>query len=554
MSRALGRYELVRPLARGGMAEVYLARRRAGGIEKLLVIKRIRRERATDARFLELFLREARLSMGLTHQNIVPVFDFGRSGDQVFLAMERVEGRDLGSSLAQAGPTRPLPPLVAAFIAAECCQALAYAHARRGSDGALLGIVHRDVTPRNVLVSWSGEVKLTDFGIAGLADDAPGHLAGTPAYMAPEQARGEPTDPRTDVYALGLVVREAVTGVRVRPGDARAEVVEVARAGTLPPWPPGVPAPLMAIIGRATAATPATRYPDCGAMLAALDGYMVATRATTAGDPPAQQLAGWMAATWGPAAGDDDAAPAALEEPAAPLVSFLDDGELGTGTARSMLATEDAPVAPTAEASAPPPGSPAAAALTDRAGVAAEPARPPPSRRAALVVGALAVGGMAVGGWVVLGAGRRAAPVRSDAAAPLDASPPDAPPLDDAPLDAAPLDAAPLDGPPPDAAPLDARPRDPTPPPPPAPRDAGPRPLDASTPAPATRRVRVNARPWATVYVDGSADGHDTIATFALTPGRHRLRFVNPPLGVDREVDIVVPADRDLDHVEDLRR
>src|SRR5882724_12633252 len=128
MARALGRYELLRPLARGGMAEVFLARRRAAGIEKWLVVKRMRPETSGDPRFLDLFVREARLSMSLVHQNIVPVFDFGRIDDQVFLAMERVEGKDLGSSLARAAAAHPLAPLVAAFIAAECCQALAYAH------------------------------------------------------------------------------------------------------------------------------------------------------------------------------------------------------------------------------------------------------------------------------------------------------------------------------------------------------------------------------------------------------------------------------------------
>nr|MBA3542316.1 serine/threonine protein kinase [Deltaproteobacteria bacterium] len=180
MVRALGRYELLRPLARGGMADVYLARRRVGGIEKLLVVKRMRPERSGDARFLALFMREASVSMSLAHQNIVPVFDFGRSGEDVFLAMERVEGRDLGSSLQRA--TRPLPSLVAAFVAAECCQALHYAHHRKGDGGVSLELVHRDVTPRNVLLSWSGEVKLTDFGIASVAGDANARLLGTPAY------------------------------------------------------------------------------------------------------------------------------------------------------------------------------------------------------------------------------------------------------------------------------------------------------------------------------------------------------------------------------------
>src|SRR3954465_9024922 len=116
MSRALGRYELLRPLAPGGMAEGHLARRRAAGIEKRLVVKRMRPETVTNPRLLDLFVREARLSMSLVHQNIVPVFDFGRGADEVFLAMERVEGRDLGQSPARAAGHR-LPPVLAAFVA-----------------------------------------------------------------------------------------------------------------------------------------------------------------------------------------------------------------------------------------------------------------------------------------------------------------------------------------------------------------------------------------------------------------------------------------------------
>src|SRR5690606_130651 len=147
-------YELLRPLARGGMGEVYLARRRTAGVEKWLVVKRMRPERSGDTRFLDLFMREAKLPMSLAHPNIAPVFNFGRIDDQVFLAMERVEGKDLGSSLQKAGAG--MPALLAAFIAAECLQALDYAHRRKGPDGTELGIVHRDVTPRNVLLSWSG--------------------------------------------------------------------------------------------------------------------------------------------------------------------------------------------------------------------------------------------------------------------------------------------------------------------------------------------------------------------------------------------------------------
>lgn len=412
MSRALGRYELLRPLARGGMAEVYLARRRAAGIEKWLVVKRMRPERTGDPRFLDLFVREARLSMSLAHQNIVPVFDFGRIDDQVFLAMERVEGKDLGSSLSRA-PDHRLPPLLAAFVAAECCQALDYAHQRKSPDGVALGIVHRDVTPRNVLLSWSGEVKLTDFGIAALAGDATSRLLGTPQYMAPEQARSEPIDPRADIYAIGLVLREAITGVRPRPGSDRDAMLEAARRGELVPWPhlPIAPAPdaelalgsgdhgepaerpeapppaLIAIIDRATAIAPADRYPDARSMLEDLDAFIVADRAAHKGESPARQLALWLAGVWAGARDDADSDAAIHAEH---LVSFLDDGAMdviGTGTMRSLAATaaEDVQGNPHA---APAPG---AAGAADAAGATGAPAAvdaaPAPIAKATVIAG-----------------------------------------------------------------------------------------------------------------------------------------------------------------------
>ncbi len=359
MGRALGRYELLRPLARGGMAEVYLARRRAAGVEKLLVVKRIRPERSGDARFLEMFMREARLSMSLAHQNIVPVFDFGRSDDQVFLAMERIEGKDLGSSLARATDRR-LSPLLAAFVAAECCQALDYAHHRKSPDGTALGVVHRDVTPRNVLLSWVGEVKLTDFGIAALAGDTTSRSLGTPQYMAPEQARGEAIDARADVYALGLVLRELLTGQRARPGTEREPILEAAKGGQLLPWPADVTGPLVTITDRATALAVGDRYPDARAMLAALDGFIVAERAARRGEAPARQLATWLEELWD---GARDDGPDDGEIESGHLLSYVDDGlgASGTGTERSMLGTaadDDEPSIVVRASALPPGGAP----------------------------------------------------------------------------------------------------------------------------------------------------------------------------------------------------
>jgi hypothetical protein len=610
VSRALGRYELLRPLARGGMAELFLARRRAAGVEKLLVIKRVRAERAGDPRFLELFVREARLSMSLAHQNIVPVFDFGRSGDQVFLAMERVEGRDLGSTLARPG-VPPLPPVVAAFVTAECCQALAYAHGRRGEGGAALGIVHRDVTPRNVLLSWAGEVKLTDFGIAALAGDDVARLTGTPGYMAPEQARGEPLDARADVYAVGLVLREALTGARARPGADRDELLAAARDGRLAPWPARaepLPPALVAIAERATAADPSVRFPDAASLLAALDAFIVAERGARPGEAPARQLAAWLAAAWAGAPTEDAAADAQLP---AELVSLFDDAAAGTGTERSLAAT----AADAAMAGAPDPAHPAvpAEAAPDRGPAAGPPAAagqppggPPPDarpragpaaaragrarERRRLIAAAGAALALALTAAVALRAGRRDASPADDPASPApttalaarDGAAPRAPAVDRAAAAPAPPAAEPGAREPPRAAPADAPPRDaaaprtaagdasPAPPAdrraPPAARRPPPRavpPAAAAAPPPAAgdaspasprRRVRINARPWALFTVDGDAARHETITVLELAPGPHRLRFWNPELGVTRDVTIEVPADRDIDHVEDLRR
>jgi len=500
MSRALGRYELLRPIARGGMAEVFLARRRAAGVEKWLVVKRMRPERANDARFLELFVREARLSMSLAHQNIVPVFDFGRIDDQVFIAMERVEGKDLGSSLTRGGR---LPPLLAAFVAAECCQALDYAHHRRGPDGLALGIVHRDVTPRNVMLSWSGEIKLTDFGIAALAGDAAA-VIGTPGYMAPEQARGEALDPRADLYALGMVLREALTGTRPRPGGEREATLVAARAGTLVPWPEAFESPLMAIVDRATAVDPEARYPDARAMLEALDGYIVGERATNKSDAPARRLAAWLTEVW-----KDEREETAIDEAieGSHLVSFLDDGALeamGTGTERSMAATA-AEVVP--EVVTPPPAPPPVVV-------------PPKPRRLWIVPVAL----------LVLGGGALAIKFASSPVA----SPPPQPvvtrdaiavlPPDSAPP---PIDAEQVVVAPPDAAEVPKRPKQPKLP-------------VVIVPTPTvTHTVQINSKPWSYFTVDSAPTQYQTFETIKLSVGPHVIHFTRD--SVQHDVAITVP-------------
>jgi serine/threonine protein kinase len=546
MSRALGRYELLRPLARGGMGEVYLARRRAAGVEKWLVVKRMRPERAGDARFLDLFMREARLSMSLAHQNIVPVFDFGRIDDQVFLAMERVEGKDLGSSLTKAG--KAMPPLLAAFVAAECCQALDYAHRRKGPDGADLGIVHRDVTPRNVLLSWSGEVKLTDFGIAALAGDSPGKMAGTPAYMAPEQARSEPTDVRADIYAVGMVLREALTGVRARGSNDREAVLAAAQGGKLDPWPDGFDSPLRAIVDRATATDKADRYADARAMLEELDQFIVAERSAKKGDAPARQLAAWLGDLW---QGDaDDVTVSDVDINAEHMMSFLDDGMfdvVGTGTQRSMAMTAaDEPVLKTAsvppvERSVAPVGAPRLDSHTDRTTAA-----PPRSSRLPwFLFAATLVAGIAVA--IVLAMPRDDKPERvvdttpaaADAFVPIveEAAPSDAEPQP-TPVDAGVVDAAPRTRPPRGTQTSKQTQTVVTPPP----------------TAVTKYKVLINATPrWSYFTVDNEPTKYATLATLELTPGPHKIRFLgNDDFKADKEITITVPENDSFKLVQKL--
>ncbi|HEY5925662.1 MAG TPA: serine/threonine-protein kinase [Kofleriaceae bacterium] len=536
MSRALGRYELLRPLARGGMGEVYLARRRAAGVEKWLVVKRMRPERAGDARFLDLFMREARLSMSLAHQNIVPVFDFGRIDDQVFLAMERVEGKDLGSSITKAG--KGMPPLLAAFIAAECCQALDYAHRRKGPDGTDLGIVHRDVTPRNVLLSWSGEVKLTDFGIAALAGDQPSKMAGTPAYMAPEQARSETTDVRADIYAVGMVLREALTGERGRRGNDRETVLAAAQAGNLDPWPPGFESdsPVRAIVDRATQSDKEARYPDARAMLEELDNFIVAERAAKKSEAPARLVAAWLADVW---QGErDDVTISDVDIEAKHLMSFLDDGMfdvVGTGTQRSMAMTA-------AEEIAKPEAAPSS--ISSHAGVSVPPGQvsvapvvdsAPPQRRSQLpwiLLGAVLVAGATAA--LVLSIQGKREPERPPAQ-PIVAVTADAAPVEPLVADAVVVAPPPT---PADAAPADASTRT-------KPRITN-HPIEKANPQPAIAtkyKVVINSKPrWSYFTIDNDPTKYATVANLELTPGPHKLHFTgNEAFPADKIVNIVVP-------------
>nr|WP_216669093.1 serine/threonine-protein kinase [Corallococcus exiguus] len=258
------------------MAEIFLCTARGPeGFEKEVVIKRVRAFLASDPDFVQMFIAEARLASRLNHANVVQIFDFDKHEDTYYLAMEYVRGCSLWELRKRSKEAMtPMPPVLVAHIGAEVARGLHYAHRLR-VNGELLNLVHRDVTPHNVLVSYDGAVKLTDFGIAKAGNKLtnPGVLKGKFAYMSPEQARGESVDVRTDVFALGVVLWELLTGGRLFQGDSEIAVLRAVQESTIVPparLNPDVPPDLDAVICRALERDLSKRFQTAGELERAL--------------------------------------------------------------------------------------------------------------------------------------------------------------------------------------------------------------------------------------------------------------------------------------------
>ncbi|HVU00279.1 MAG TPA: serine/threonine-protein kinase [Polyangiaceae bacterium] len=288
LPRRFGPYVLFDKIGEGGMARIFLARSGGGlGGERLLVVKEILPLLAASSDMSQLLVDEAKLCSDLTHKNVVQVTDLGREDGRLYIAMEYVEGLDLRELLRGCSQKKiPLPVEFSLFVILETLRALEYAHKKKGPDGRPLGIVHRDVSPSNVLLSVEGEVKLCDFGIAralttgdALPEEA---IQGKAGYMSPEAARGESVDARSDVFAVGILLWELLAGQRLyRSGAGRATIIAQAREGLIPDLPERGYADeprLFAIVRRAVQREAAARYQSAQEMLDDLEAYVADNR------------------------------------------------------------------------------------------------------------------------------------------------------------------------------------------------------------------------------------------------------------------------------------
>jgi len=545
--REVARYRIEEHLASGGMGEVYRARLVGeGGATKKVALKLVRGELAENGDFVTMFVDEARVAMTLSHANVVQAFDVGRVDERWFIAMEFVDGPTLGQ-LARAHRKlrgEPLPTRLAVTAMVEALKGLDYAHRRRDDHGSALGLVHRDISPGNVLVSREGEVKLTDFGIAKseitAGESNAGTIKGKIAYMAPEQLRGERVDARADVYAAGVVLFELLAGKRPFDGPNQLALAPDVLAGRRPKLSalrPGVEEELERVVDRAMAIDSARRYDTAAAMRQDLEALAMKR--------------GWLLSTTDIAdlieeledevrAGDADAAE---QEPRSrtriatfreePLAADEFDLRLGAELRRvssdepvSVFVTGFAEPAPSETVAA----TPAAISEDIPVSVVSEEVVLPTSRTGWMTIAVgLAVVGLAVAAGATNGFGLFA----DSGSAPVPAPVP------------APRSAFPVPVPVPDPDP------DPVPVPDPVPEsdpESESDPVPESAPGPATvvrmGTLSVASDPWGWVYIDGRQVGRTTLRDHRVRAGRHEIVVRNPAAGLEARRVVTISAGR----------
>ncbi|HYO58487.1 serine/threonine protein kinase [Archangium sp.] len=286
MAVPLGKYLLLRKIASGGMGQVFLALERGAGLERLVVLKLILPHLAEDEEFLTMFVEEARLVARLAHPNLITILELTEIDGRQCLAMEYVQGDDLRrlDKFARA-QGKTLPVGLVLRIIAEAAAGLHYAHQARDPQGQPLELVHRDVSPQNILVGFDGGVKVIDFGVAKAAGSAShtatGVLKGKYPYMSPEQANGQPVDARSDLFALGVVMWELLTSKRLFKSESDLMTLRLVRDCQVPPpsqLNPKLPPGLDELVLRALSPTPDGRFPDCGAFRLAIEDYILQYR------------------------------------------------------------------------------------------------------------------------------------------------------------------------------------------------------------------------------------------------------------------------------------
>lgn len=283
--KQFGRFYLLEKLAVGGMAEIYKAKTYgAEGFEKLLAIKRILPHCSADKEFITMLIDEAKLSVLLSHANVVQVYDLGKVGEDYFISMEYLNAVNLRDILYRCREQeRQIPPELALYIMSEICKGLDYAHRKSDSNGKPLGIVHRDVSPQNVLISYEGEVKLVDFGIAkaamNISHTMAGILKGKIAYMSPEQALGKSIDHRTDIFSVGIILYECLIGKKLFTGESQFEVLKKIRTTRLTrdTLPATLPLPLREILAKTLAYLPKDRFISAGDLQTGLTRLLYST-------------------------------------------------------------------------------------------------------------------------------------------------------------------------------------------------------------------------------------------------------------------------------------
>jgi eukaryotic-like serine/threonine-protein kinase len=537
-----GRYQLLQKIAVGGMAEIFLAKQHGPGhFERSLVIKRILPHLAQDPKFVEMFLDEAALAAQLNHPNIAQVYDFGAEEDSYYIAMELIRGPDLASVLGACRKVASPPPVeISVRIITQVASALDYAHHAVDDHGRALGLVHRDVSPQNVLVSYDGVVKLVDFGIAKAAGAShqteAGLVKGKFSYMAPEQLRGDKLDGRCDEYATGLLLYELLTLSQALPGDGPSAIAAALEARIEPilNLRAELPKELAAIVSHVLRADREERLRGCRELQEALDGWLISHAISVRPHEISVFLASLQKSLGRPLSPITSSAGKAQPQPKSPGVP--PEPILTPPPARGFSRPQPARSGEVGDTAI----SPSASRRAEGAANAATRLRPnsPPAKPAVrrrfpwpvVLVAALVT--VSAGAWYLTREGETT---------------PQALPQPAPQRHPEPIAVKPAATPTPTAAPAPTA----TPPPSPTPSPTAVPRHEHRMPSASTATLSVSSEPATEAFLDGSDLGPTPITRRTVPAGKHTLRLANADLGISHVAHLSLTAGQT--HQEDVR-